>query len=635
MDESVPEEAPGGTKTSGEISLNIEETNKLRANLGLKPLQVDEQGDNKTSSQVTEEVHAPPSNLGALQAAEKLREKMETIREKREQHKKLSAVKTLGEPDNDDYSAVSWLKKFDLAQEEKEKAQRRAKMLAEMDEEFGVGDLVEGAMQEKTYTSRDLKGLIVEHKEEEFVEGKDVVLTLKDSGVLEENDDVLVNINILESEHARRNIHLRRKRTDYDPYEEMDEEAMQQTSILKKYNEEIEGVKKANFELGEFGDVDTSKEREAQIVKMRLQSQALTLEKAPAKIASEYFTKDEMVQFRKPKRKKKVRKLKADDLLGISPDSDMLDERDHGTRGKKSADGEDSISKLEEEDTDPLIGTAFQRAKRLVKEGVSRTSGAAKVAQICERESGRMSSSDLTGDEIVLDKTAEFCRQLGEEEDHVVKEERGDIDRMDVQEGDYQEAMGSWTEVDVNAPREFQPKEEELYQEAEPNVSSGLSAALQMAGRKGFIDTSKQKKDSSSVVHVYSDVHRDKDYERQKERERERDLSHSRIMLFPEKKSYNPHVNIEYVDDKGRDLTPKEAFRYMSHKFHGRGSGKRKTEKRMKKLREEHFMNKSSSVDTPLNTLAMLQSKQKKSQTPYILISGGSQSMLAPDLEKK
>ena len=44
------------------------------------------------------------------------------------------------------------------------------------------------------------------------------------------------------------------------------------------------------------------------------------------------------------------------------------------------------------------------------------------------------------------------------EEDHVVKEERGDIDRMDVQEGDYQEAMGSWTEVDVNAPREFQPK---------------------------------------------------------------------------------------------------------------------------------------------------------------------------------
>ena len=31
-----------------------------------------------------------------------------------------------------------------------------------------------------------------------------------------------------------------------------------------------------------------------------------------------------------------------------------------------------------------------------------------------------------------------------------------------------------------------------------------------MATKKGFIDTTKQKKDSSSVVHVYSDMHRDR-----------------------------------------------------------------------------------------------------------------------------
>ena len=37
-----------------------------------------------------------------------------------------------------------------------------------------------------------------------------------------------------------------------------------------------------------------------------------------------------------------------------------------------------------------------------------------------------------------------------------------------------------------------------------------------------------------------------------------RDLSHARSMSFPEKKSYNPHINIEYIDDKGRELTPKE-----------------------------------------------------------------------------
>lgn len=53
-------------------------------------------------------------------------------------------------------------------------------------------------------------------------------------------------------------------------------------------------------------------------------------------------------------------------------------------------------------------------------------------------------------------------------------------------------------------------KEEELYQEAEPVVSTGLSAALQMAVKKGFVDTEKKKKDPSKIVHVYSDEQRDR-----------------------------------------------------------------------------------------------------------------------------
>ena len=48
----------------------------------------------------------------------------------------------------------------------------------------------------------------------------------------------------------------------------------------------------------------------------------LTLKQGPVQIASEYFTQDEMVQFRKLKRKKKVRRLKADDLLGFSAEKD-------------------------------------------------------------------------------------------------------------------------------------------------------------------------------------------------------------------------------------------------------------------------------------------------------------------------
>ena len=52
-------------------------------------------------------------------------------------------------------------------------------------------------------------------------------------------------------------------------------------------------------------------------------------------------------------------------------------------------------------------------------------------------------------------------------------------------------------------------------------------------------------------------------------------------------KNYKPDVNIVYYDEFGRELTPKEAWKALSHKFHGKGSGRMKTEKRLKKIAEE------------------------------------------------
>jgi len=62
-------------------------------------------------------------------------------------------------------------------------------------------------------------------------------------------------------------------------------------------------------------------------------------------------------------------------------------------------------------------------------------------------------------------------------------------------------------------------------------------------------------------------------------------------MEFREKEGYKPEVKLEYVDEAGRTMTPKEAFRYLSHRFHGKGSGKKKLEKRIKKAEEDHVRN--------------------------------------------
>jgi U4/U6.U5 tri-snRNP-associated protein 1 len=72
---------------------------------------------------------------------------------------------------------------------------------------------------------------------------------------------------------------------------------------------------------------------------------------------------------------------------------------------------------------------------------------------------------------------------------------------------------------------------------------------------------------------------------------RERYLGGGGGLEFKEKDGYKPDIKLEYVDDSGRMMTPKEAFRFLSHKFHGKGSGKKKTEKRQKKVEEEMVRN--------------------------------------------
>ena len=63
----------------------------------------------------------------------------------------------------------------------------------------------------------------------------------------------------------------------------------------------------------------------------------ISLELAPAQVASEYYTAEEMVQFKRPKKRRKIRKkekVKADDLLSLEsqePSSGGAS-KDHGSR---------------------------------------------------------------------------------------------------------------------------------------------------------------------------------------------------------------------------------------------------------------------------------------------------------------
>uniref|UniRef100_A0AAY4A165 U4/U6.U5 tri-snRNP-associated protein 1 n=1 Tax=Denticeps clupeoides TaxID=299321 RepID=A0AAY4A165_9TELE len=677
-------------ESGGENVRKLKTTGKLRAKLGLKPLDLNE--TKKEVGTKEEPLVAEVINPIQIKQQKEMREKLAAMKEKRILNQKLGKVKSLADEDPwlDDTSA--WVEKSRKLAKEKELAEKRAKLLEEMDEEFGVSSLVEQEFaQDKkdAYSARDLKGLMVQHKIESFKEGETVVLTLQDKGVLDEEEDVLVNVNILDKEKADKNVELKKKKPDYKPYEEEEtvDDMLKPKTVLSKYDEEIEGEKKKSFRLNVGGVAHGERERELQAIRETLQNQAQSLEMPALMVASEYYTENEMVGFKKTKRKvKKIRKkekmLKPEDIQTNDTRSSDFGSRlktfvislfrfhemqnggirseaeiSHATLSLQQSDdirladmdmSDDENFELpepamiEEDEAEQELEKQLEKQRKLKQKQLLKDSG--EKVSVLPFVIGENDNDPDSKNNIVFNATSEFCRTLGDIPTYGLSGNREDQeDLMDFEKEDEKEgAGGSDSDMDENVGWSTVNLDEEQKQrdpfttsttilDEEPIVNSGLSAALMLCKNKGLLDTQVQKvarvkapkgalpnenyciEDKMTIDDKYS------------RREEYRGFTQD----FKEKDSYKPDVKIEYVDESGRRLTPKEAFRQLSHRFHGKGSGKMKTERRMKKLEEEALLKKMSSSDTPLGTVALLQEKQKSQKTPYIVLSGSGKSMNA------
>ncbi|KAM3623993.1 uncharacterized protein V6R79_017809 [Siganus canaliculatus] len=687
--EVVPESA------AGDASLSIEETNKLRAKLGLKPLELNE--SKKELGTKEDPILAETINPVVIQQQKDIKEKLAALKEKRILNQKLGKVKTLADDDWLDDTSV-WVEKSRKLAKEKELAEKRAKLLEEMDEEFGVSTLVEeefAQIKQDAYTSRDLKGLKVQHKVDSFNEGQTVILTLEDKGVLEEKEDVLVNVGLVDKEKAEKNVELKKKKPDYKPYEEEesvdDMVTFKQHSVLSKYDEEIEGEKKKSFRLNTGGYADGERERELQAMKDALRSQAQSLEMPALSIASEYYTPQEMVGFKKTKRRvKKIRKKEkpsvADDLQLDDTRSSDFGSRTRG-RGRKEmeenaeevkdleetkvplsmpqlsddirtaemeiSDEEDFTPPepvaLEEDEAEQELQKQLEKQRKLKQKQLLKDSGEKVAEQIKVLSKDTDDNDPDKKNNIVFNATSEFCRTLGDIPTYGLSGNREDQEEiMDFeQDEEKDDARDSDSEMDENVGWSTVNLDEEQKQpdfatasatilDEEPIVNSGLAAALKLCKNKGLLDTQMQKvaRVRAPKGALPNDNYCIEDKMGFDDKYSRREEYRGFTQDFKEKDGYKPDVKIEYVDESGRKLTPKEAFRQLSHRFHGKGSGKMKTERRMKKLEEEALLKKMSSSDTPLGTVALLQEKQKSQKTPYIVLSGSGKSMNANTITK-
>lgn len=224
-----------------EESISLEETNKIRISLGLKPLTDDSAPANDKEKQAEDNYAKQRERQVKERETKQIFDRIAKVRNRRELHASLKGA-TLGDPDGDTEDTLKWIKK--AKKRDKELAKKRQQELENLDRAFQGDD----------YTEKDLVGLKVSHDFEDLGEGDARILTLKDSRILDNEEDELQNVEMAEEERTRKNNELKIKRRDYTGYDDDefgDGKAGMKRSILAKYDDDIEGPRETDFRLGD------------------------------------------------------------------------------------------------------------------------------------------------------------------------------------------------------------------------------------------------------------------------------------------------------------------------------------------------------------------------------------------------
>eukprot|EP00636_Phaeomonas_parva_P017869 CAMPEP_0118875262 /NCGR_PEP_ID=MMETSP1163-20130328/16390_1 /TAXON_ID=124430 /ORGANISM="Phaeomonas parva, Strain CCMP2877" /LENGTH=319 /DNA_ID=CAMNT_0006810737 /DNA_START=177 /DNA_END=1133 /DNA_ORIENTATION=- len=301
------------TEKGGEISASVEETNRVRALLGLKPLRT---GKEKSKDEIAvENFKRVKEEEAAKKRAQEARERVEAARRRRERNAKIEGP-TLGDGD-DGVSSVAWVQRSRAKAKEQEARKKEAL------ERAAKGEV--GA----DYTSSDLVGMEVSHDVNSFEEGREVILTLKDTDVLardehgnlaglNEDGDELENVHMAEA--SREDAKKRRKKrlaagayTGWDD-DEFEEDAIalgapKKKKLLRQYDQDDEEAERAKAKtvIGSAGVAAKAKPKAEGAEGDGALPLSLQVER---KAASEYYTAEEMAAFKKPKKAKKEKKDK-------------------------------------------------------------------------------------------------------------------------------------------------------------------------------------------------------------------------------------------------------------------------------------------------------------------------------------
>ncbi|GAX83291.1 hypothetical protein CEUSTIGMA_g10717.t1 [Chlamydomonas eustigma] len=283
-------------ESGGEISMSIEETNRLRISLGLKPLNME--APQKQSAVDVKKQEQARKEAEQERLAADLRARIEAHKSARQQQSFL-AVKGLGEADEDDDMA-SWVERSRrMAEEQRQKQKQQGGGGTKKTSTSQGRDDDEDEDDGEGYGSKDLAGLKVRHVGmDDLSRGDEVVLTLADRGILDEkgnlqeDEDELENVRIAEERKRKK-----AREAAAPKAKPLWEEDGKRRGILDKYDEEDDQVMK----LDQLNVHDADLRREE--TRRRLEAAGKILDSADTggsstalKIAGDYLTSEEQVR---------------------------------------------------------------------------------------------------------------------------------------------------------------------------------------------------------------------------------------------------------------------------------------------------------------------------------------------------
>lgn len=631
----------------------IEETNRIRVSLGMKPLPVpgaaaeetnaaDSHSDSDGEPASTVETRQAQSydnyrKVQEAQAAQKKREErkaaIQKARDKAQREARLEG-KGLGEADDDDdddpVDAKAWLTGQKKRQKKIEKARRLEEELAAAEAEAAA------ALQ---YTSKDLAGIKVAHDTSAFLDGDEQILTLKDATIGEDDEegDELENLNLREKEELKDRLSLK-KQPGYNPNDDADEDG----GILAQYDEEIDGKKRKRFTLNAAGMNAELADILNQPVEKSERSQNVSLDDlvGDAPVSSDYLAPSE-IKVKKPKKKKnkgtRQKQLDDDDIfpLDTTPaqdDSAMDIDSKANVPVKKRKAAVDDFG----DDDDLQASLAIQRKNALKKRKKTRPEDIAKQLKEQEEEEAReAAAAEDSG--LVIGEVSEFVSGLSkpdEDEDNKRARRRTttkspgpehheDATMEDAHDGG---ADTAHPEREPSNPPEGTGVDEEKI------IGNGLGDTVALLRERGFwkkdedednVHGTQRQREEFLAKKRFLEAELDEQTRLQRERDRAsgkldkmstrereewaqsqnkwRDQQQSRRMAELFSQTYKPNVQLKYKDEHGRALDQKEAFKHLSHQFHGKGSGKGKTEKMLKKIGDEKRREAQSMFDASSN----------------------------------